>query len=93
MSNRTTGQTLLIVLGSLILLAGLACVAVGFARFAGTDPMSDDNSPLLLFAGGGLAAVVGLGIVAFTRAAVLRANGGYRVTIETGDRRQDGPVG
>ena len=91
MNNRTPGQTLLLVLGSLLLLGGLACVAVGFARFAGSDPMSDDNSPLFLFAGGGLAAVVGLGIVAFTRTAVLRANGGYRVTIEAGPQRQDGP--
>ncbi|GAA1137461.1 hypothetical protein [Nocardioides aquiterrae] len=90
MTNRTTGQTLLIVLGSLVLLAGLVCVAVGFAQFADTDPMSDDNGPMFLFAGGGLAAVIGFGIVVFTRVATLRANGGYRVTIESG-RRQDGP--
>ena len=91
MGNRTTGQTLMITLGSLILVAGLACVVVGFVRFAGADASSDATGPMLLFAGGGLAAVIGLGIVGFTRAAVLRANGGYRITIEEGRPRQDGP--
>ena len=93
MNNRTPAQTLLLVLGSLLLVGGLACVVVGFVRFAGADASSDATGPMLLFGGGGLAAVVGLGVVAFTRAAVLQANGGYRITIEAGDRRQDGPVG
>jgi hypothetical protein len=84
MSNRTTGQALLIGLGLLVLVAGLVCVVIGFVQFGDTDPMADDNGPLLLFAGGGLAAVVGLGIVGFGRAAALRANGGYRITIEEG---------
>ncbi|HEU5038109.1 MAG TPA: zinc ribbon domain-containing protein [Nocardioides sp.] len=90
MNNRTTGQTLLLVLGWVVLLAGLVCVAIGFTQFAGTDPMSDDNSPMFLFAGGGLAAVVGLGIVAFTRVATMRANGGYRITIEEGTAARGG---
>lgn len=92
MSNRTTGQTLLIVLGTLVLVGGLVCVAIGFARFGSTDPGSDDSSPLLLFAGGGFAAVVGFGIVAFTRASILTRNGGYvRVTYEQGTRPDDQP--
>ena len=33
---------------------------------------------MLLFAGGGLAAVIGFGIVAFTRASIMTRNGGYR---------------
>jgi hypothetical protein len=90
MSNRTTGQTLLLVLGGLVLAAGLACVVIGFASFASTDPMSDDNSPLYLFAGGGLAAVIGFGIVAFTRASIMTRGGGYaRITVEQG-RAPDG---
>ena len=84
MSNRTTGQTALIALGTVILVAGLLCVAVGFARFASADPSSDGLGSMYLFGGGAFAAVVGLGIVAFTRASVLRANGGYRITIEEG---------
>ena len=92
MNSRTPAQTLLLTLGALLLVGGLACVVVGFVRFAGTDPMSDDNSPLFLFAGGGLAAVVGFGVIAFTRVSVMQRNGGYtRVTIEQGRRPQDGP--
>jgi len=83
-SKRTPTQTLLLALGAAVFAVGLVCVAVGFARFADADPVSDDNGPLLLFAGGGLVAVVGFGIIAFTRAAILRANGGYRITIEQG---------
>jgi hypothetical protein len=90
MSNRTTGQTLLIVLGAVVLLAGLICVVLGFAGFASSDAASDDNSPLYLFASGGFAAVVGFGIIAFTRASILTRNGSYvRVTYEQGTRRDD----
>ena len=85
MSNRTTGQTLRLVLGWLIAVGGLACVVIGFARFAMGDPNEDGASAMLMFAGGGFAAVFGFGIVAFTRAAILTGNGGYaRVTIEQG---------
>jgi hypothetical protein len=84
-SNRTTTQTLLLVLGALVFVGGVACVVVGFSSFADSDVASDDNSPLLLFAGGGFAAVIGFGIIAFTRASILTRNGGYtRVTIEQG---------
>jgi hypothetical protein len=90
MGNRTTGQTLLLVLGAVVLLGGLVCVVIGFADFGSTDPGSDDNGALYLFAGGGLAAVVGLGIVGFTRAATMRADGGYRITIEQGTAARRG---
>jgi len=89
-SKRTPTQTLLLALGAAVFAVGLVCVAVGFARFADADPMSDDNGPMLLFAGGGLVAVVGFGIIAFTRAAILRANGGYRITIEQGGAARGG---
>jgi hypothetical protein len=92
MSNRTTGQTALLVLGALVLLAGLVCVVLGFASFADTDPGSDDNGSLWLFAGGGLAAVAGFGIIAFTRASMLIGNGGYvKVTYEQGRRPEGDP--
>ena len=85
MSNRSTGQTLLLVLGAIILIGGLVCVGIGFMNFGSSDPGSDDGSAMALFAGGGLAAVVGFGIVAFTRVSIMTRNGGYaRVTIEQG---------
>lgn len=85
MSNRTTGQTLRLALGCLIALAGLACVVIGFASFASGDPNEDGASSMLLFAGGGFAAVIGFGMVAFTRASIMTRNGAYaRVTIEQG---------
>jgi hypothetical protein len=84
-SNRTTVQTLLLALGTLILVAGFAGVVIGFARFAIGDPNEEGNSSMLLFAAGGFAAVVGFGIISFTRASILTRNGGYaRVTIEQG---------
>jgi hypothetical protein len=90
MNNRTPAQTALIVLGSLVLVAGVVCVGLGFVRFASADPSDDVSGSMGLFLGGGLGMVVGLGIVAFTRAAVLRANGGYRITIEEGAARSGG---
>jgi hypothetical protein len=87
-SGRTTGQTILIVVGSLVLLAGLVCVVLGFVGFV--DAQDDlggtsDNRSMALFAGGAFAMVVGFGIVAFTRASVMTRNGAYaRVTIEQG---------
>lgn len=84
MNKRTPVQTLLLVVGAVVLLGGLACVVMGFAGFADADA-SGDNSSFMLFAAGGFATVVGLGIVAFTRAAILTGNGGYtRVVIEQG---------
>jgi hypothetical protein len=89
--GRTTTHTVLLVLGSLILLAGLVCVVIGFVQFADADPAGDDSTPMALFAGGGLAAVVGLGIVAFTRANAMTRGGAYsRVTIEQGVRGAGG---
>lgn len=84
MSNRTTGQTLLIALGTVVLVAGLLCAVIGFVQFTQLDASSDDNSPMFLFGGGAFAAVVGLGIVGFTRSAIIQANGGYRITVEQG---------
>ena len=44
-----------------------------------------DNRSMALFAGGGLAMVVGFGIVAFTRASAMMRGGAYsRITIEQG---------
>jgi zinc-ribbon domain len=86
MSNRSTGQTMLLVLGTIILIGGLVCVGIGFTSFGSSDPGSDDGaSAMALFAAGGLAAVIGLGIIAFTRASIMTGNGGYaRVTFEQG---------
>lgn len=85
MNNRTPVQTLLLVAGALLLLGGLVCVVTGFGSFASSDPASDDSSPMMLFAAGGFAAVVGFGIIAFTRAAILTRNGAYaRITVEQG---------
>jgi hypothetical protein len=37
MTNRTAGQTLLLVLGTVLLVGGLGCVVVGFADLASSD--------------------------------------------------------
>ena len=95
MSTRSTTPTALIALGVLLLVGGLVCVVLGFAGFASTDAMDDGGaaSALGLFAGGGLAMVVGLGLVAFTRVSAMSRDGRYaRVTIEHGQRPTDGPV-
>ncbi|GAA4377188.1 zinc ribbon domain-containing protein [Nocardioides caricicola] len=88
MNKRTPGQTLLLVVGIIVFLGGLACVVAGFGGFVGSsdDPAGDSgSSSLMLFAAGGFSMVVGFGIVAFTRAAILTGNGAYtRVTIEQG---------
>ena len=84
MNNATTVQKLLIAIGAVVLLGGLACVVMGFASFGSSD-VDQGDSGLALFAAGGFAMVVGFGIVAFTRAAVLTRNGAYsRITIEQG---------
>jgi di/tricarboxylate transporter len=84
MNRATTVQKLLIAVGAVVLLGGLACVVMGFASFAGDD-VDEGNSSLALFAAGGFAAVIGFGIVAFTRAAILTRNGAYsRITFEQG---------
>jgi hypothetical protein len=86
--GRSSGRTALMALGALVLLGGLACVVVGLARFADAqDEFSGQggNGPFAMFALGGLAMVVGLGIVAFTRARAMTRDGAYaRVTIEQG---------
>jgi hypothetical protein len=98
MSSRSTGQTAVIALGALLLVGGVVCVGVGFARFLSLDPLDDGAGAAMgLFAGGGLAMVVGLGIIAFTRVHAMSSDGRYtRVTIEQGQRAAqqstDGPV-
>jgi hypothetical protein len=85
MNNATPVQKILLVVGTLVLLGGLACVVMGFASFGSTDPGTDGNSSMMLFAAGGFAAVIGFGIIAFTRAAILTRHGAYsRVVIEQG---------
>ena len=92
MSNRTPTQTALLVLGALIMLAGIVVLVMGFSSFASSDVATDDNTPLFEFLGGGFAMVVGFGIIAFTRASIITGNGGYvRVTYEQGRRPDDQP--
>lgn len=87
MNSRTPVQTLLLVVGVVVLLGGLACVVMGFADFASTDVGTDEADSFMLFAAGGFAMVIGFGIVAFTRAAILTRGGAYtRVTLEQGTR-------
>jgi hypothetical protein len=84
MNKATAVQKLLIAVGAVVLLGGLACVVMGFASFGSSD-VDDGNSSIALFAAGGFAAVIGFGIIAFTRAAVLTRGGAYsRITIEQG---------
>jgi hypothetical protein len=87
--RRTAAQTALLALGALLLVGGAVCLVLGFGTFAGSvdDPTASPGGALALFAGGGLAMVVGLGVVAFTRVSMLRegAGGAYsRVVIEQG---------
>lgn len=84
---RTGAQTALLVLGTLLIVGGLVCVGVGFVGFDSAPDVNDTgvDKGMALLAGGGLAAVVGLGIIGFTRARMLTGNGGYaRVTYEQG---------
>ena len=84
-NRRTPTQTALIALGTVLLIGGLICLVVGFGRFVTDDSGSQVGSSFTLFAGGGLAMVVGLGIVAFTRARVMMGDGAYtRMTFEQG---------
>ena len=85
MNKATPVQKLLLVVGTLVLLGGLVCVVLGFGGFASSDMSNDDDSGMALFAAGGFAMVIGFGIVAFTRSAILTRNGAYaRITIEQG---------
>jgi Double zinc ribbon len=87
MNNRTPVQTLLLVVGTLVLLGGLVCVVMSFADLAstGVGTTGEEDSAMMLFVAGGFAMVVGFGMVAFTRAAVMAKGGGYsRITIEQG---------
>ena len=89
MGNRTATQTLLLIVGAVVLLGGLVCLVAGFADFAGAaaDPVAggDVGSAMALFMAGGFAMVIGFGIIAFTRAAILTRNGSYaRIVVEQG---------
>ncbi|MGB0101444.1 MAG: zinc ribbon domain-containing protein [Nocardioides sp.] len=93
MSSRTPMQTIQLILGAVILLGGLACVVAGFVGFASASDdlgSGDESGNLMLFAAGGFAMVIGFGIIAFTRSAVMSRNGGYRVTIEQGSATRGG---
>ena len=93
MNKATTVQKLLIAVGAVVFLGGLVCVVMGFASFGSSD-VGEGDGGLALFAAGGFAMVVGFGIIAFTRAAVLTRNGAYaRVTIEQGMAPQQGTSG
>jgi hypothetical protein len=85
---RTTSQTVRYAVGAVLLVGGIACVVWGFGSFAGSalDGSGDGaGRSMALFAAGGLAAVVGFGLIAFTRATALMGRGGYtRVTYEQG---------
>jgi hypothetical protein len=94
MNKRTPVQTLLLIVGTVVLLGGLVCVVAGFGAFVGSsDDLNGDsgNGSMMLFVAGGFAMVIGFGIVAFTRAAIMTGNGGYaRVTIEQGTAPRGG---
>jgi hypothetical protein len=88
MSTRTTGRTVRYAVGAVLVVAGIVCLVWGFATFTGAaldGGGSGAGRAMALFAGGGLATVIGFGLVAFTRAGALTARGGYtRVTYEQG---------
>ena len=93
-TGRTTGQTVLLAVGGIVLVAGLVCVVLGFTGFVGSqDDLGGDGAgrSMALFAAGGLAMVVGLGIVAFTRASAMMRGGYVRVTVEQGTNPAGGP--
>ncbi|GAB6986939.1 zinc-ribbon domain-containing protein [Nocardioides pyridinolyticus] len=96
MNKATPVQKLLLAVGVVVMLGGIVCLVMGFADFADftEDEVQQGNGSLALFAAGGFAMVVGFGIVAFTRAAILTRNGAYaRVTIEQGTAPQQAPSG
>ena len=88
MSKRTPAQTALLLLGALIMAAGLVGVVVGFTGFGDSSADIGGTGPdrsMVVFAAGAFAMVVGFGIIGFTRAAIMTGNGGYsRITIEQG---------
>ena len=75
MSTRTPVQTLLLVVGGVVLLGGLVCVVLGFTGAGSSEEAGGEDGSMMLFAAGGFAMVVGFGIVAVTRAAVLGPGG------------------
>src|SRR5690242_17376196 len=87
-TSGSAGRAVRYVVGAVLLVAGIGCVVWGFATFTGSaldGGGSGAGRSMALFAGGGLAAVVGFGLVAFTRAGGLTSRGGYtRVTYEQG---------
>ena len=84
MNNATAIQKLLLAVGVVVLLGGLVCVALGLADFGGSD-VGEGDGAMAMFGAGAFAMVIGFGIVAFTRAAILTRNGRYaRITIEQG---------
>ena len=84
MNKATLVQKVLLVVGVVVLLGGLVCVVAGFAGFAASD-VDEGDGGMALFAGGGFAMVIGFGIVAFTRSAILTRSGAYtRITVEQG---------
>ena len=88
MSTRTTSQTVRYAIGAVLMLGGIVCVVWGFSTFTGSaldGSGSGAGRSMALFAGGGLATVVGFGLIAFTRAGAMMHRGGYtRVIYEQG---------
>jgi hypothetical protein len=87
-TGRATSRTVRYAVGAVLLVGGIVCVVWGFSTFTGSalDGGGDGaGRSMALFAGGGLATVVGFGLVAFTRVGALAGRGGYaRVTYEQG---------
>jgi hypothetical protein len=87
-TTRTTSQTLRYAVGTVLMVAGIGCVVWGFSTFTGSALDGSGHGAgrsMALFAGGGLATVVGFGLVAFTRVGAMTGRGGYaRVTYEQG---------
>ena len=87
-TSGSTGRTVRYAVGVVLLVVGIGCVIWGFSTFTGSalDGSGDGaGRSMALFGGGGFAAVVGFGLVAFTRVGALSGRGGYtRVTYEQG---------
>lgn len=75
----TSGQRLLMVAGLVLVVAGLVTVVLGFSSFFDDALDGSGDGPgraMARIGGGGLGAVVGLGLFGFTRAAVTRPAAG-----------------
>lgn len=96
-STHSTGRSVRYAVGAALLVGGAVGVVWGFATFTGSALDGSGSGPgrsMALFAGGGLAAVLGFGLVAFTRAGDLTRRGAHtRITDEQGLGAARAPAG